>query len=196
MNPDSWETRLCCGCASVSLSLSTPRLSPVSVPSSLLLLPLSTLLFLSCPDPSWQRGSLLLLPAQAPSGRWEAAQTGPTTATLHARGSSPAYSTGLWHVCLQRESSPGASAGHQTWFTAAQPHDLHHHLHHRGGEDPEPAETPMLSSLPPQDFCGVADLTSIVQMWKLRLTKVKSLATVTKQRWAWKTVAPPHSQHP
>lgn len=54
----------------------------------------------------------------------------------------------------------------------------------------------MLSSLPPQDFCGVADLTSIVQMWKLRLTKVKSLATVTKERWAWKTVAPPHSQHP
>ncbi|CAM9991610.1 unnamed protein product [Rangifer tarandus platyrhynchus] len=37
--------------------------------------------------------------------------------------------------------------------------------------DPEPAETLMLSSLSPQDFCGVADLTSIVQLWKLRLTK-------------------------
>lgn len=62
--------------------------------------------------------------------------------------------------------------------------------------DPEPAETPMLSSLPPRDFCGVADLTSIVQMWKLRLTKVKPLAMVPKQRRAWKTVAPPQSQHP
>ncbi|KAM9756191.1 uncharacterized protein ACBT57_009452 [Dama dama] len=40
--------------------------------------------------------------------------------------------------------------------------------------DPEPVETPLLSSLPPQDFCGVADLTSIVQMWKLRLTKSPS----------------------
>ncbi|XP_055269176.1 uncharacterized protein LOC129547315 [Moschus berezovskii] len=62
--------------------------------------------------------------------------------------------------------------------------------------DPEPTQTPTLSSLPPQDFRGVADLTSTVQMWKLRLTKVKSLATVTKQRWARKTVAPPQRQHP
>lgn len=49
------------------------------------------------------------------------------------QGSSLAYSTGLQHVRLQRESSPRASASHQTWFTAAQPQDSHHHLHHRGG---------------------------------------------------------------
>ena len=41
----------------------------------------------------------------------------------------------------------------------------------------------------------MADLTPIMQMWKLRLTKVKPLATINKQRWAWKTVAPPQSQH-
>ena len=41
----------------------------------------------------------------------------------------------------------------------------------------------------------MADLTPTMQMWKLRLTKVKPLATINKQRWAWKTVAPPQSQH-
>lgn len=47
-----------------------------------------------------------------------------------------------------------------------------------------PAQMQTLSSLTPCDLGGTALLISILQMWKLRTTKVKSLAQVTKQSWA------------
>nr|CAI9697390.1 unnamed protein product [Rangifer tarandus platyrhynchus] len=65
--------------------------------------------------------------------------------------------------------------------------------------DPEPAETLMLSSLSPQDFCGVADLTSIVQLWKLRLTKSLKWNSSRKRATERRSPAPSpfcHHLHP
>lgn len=56
----------------------------------------------------------------------------------------------------------------------------------RGPHDP--AQMPMLSSLTPYNLGRAAILIPILQMQRLRLTKVKSLSKVTKQSWAWNTV--------
>lgn len=122
LEPGQLETRLSCGCASVSLS-STPRLSLVYcpiLPPPLLLLPrhcfLSTL---TRPGGEGPSSSNLPRPPVV-GGRWHnvGTHTLPPPSTPRAPP-SPIPQAFSMSVCSEKQSR--ASASHQTWFARLSP---------------------------------------------------------------------------